>query len=329
MHAPDAQELAEIDRSGIPALAGAPRGVYGPDDRPHERVVPIVFVGGTGRSGTHVVARFLGRHNKIAAIPVECRFHTEPSGFPGLLAGDVSKGRFIRRLRGFWWKGRQGVRRRGMYRIVPRERFDAAVDAFDARFDAEPEAACRALFLDLLWPRAIEKGASGIVEQSTDVVVAAPTLMPLFPEARFIHVVRDGRDASASRVSQTRGLIYPRTRRQGLEWWEDRMRAIDAAARKIPEDRLLEVRLEGLLVEEKRKAGKQVVEFAGVSMGKRVRKFLRIRMSSDEANEERWRRGLSDSKAADIDRRYAEILDRLEADGVSSVPLLRGSTDEG
>jgi hypothetical protein len=107
------------------------------------------------------------------------------------------------------------------------------------------------------------------------------------------------------------------------------MRAIDAAARKIPEDRLLEVRLEGLLVEEKRKAGKQVVEFAGVSMGKRVRKFLRIRMSSDEANEERWRRGLSDSKAADIDRRYAEILDRLEADGVSSVPLLRGSTDGG
>jgi hypothetical protein len=323
MDAPEAQESAVIAKSGIPALAAAPRGVYGPGERPYERVVPIVFVGGTGRSGTHVVARFLGRHNKIAAIPVECRFHTEPGGFPGLLAGEVSKEKFIRRLRGFWWKGRQRGRRRGMFRVLPKERFDAAVDAFDRRFDDDPEGACRSLFLDLLWPRAIEKGASGIVEQSTDVVVAAPTLMRLFPEARFIHVVRDGRDASASRVSQTRGLIYPRTRKQGLEWWEKRMRAIDEAAKQIPDDKLLEVRLEGLLVEERRKAGKKVVEFAGVSMGKRVRKFLRIRMSSEQANEERWRRGLSDSKADELDRLYTEILDRLEADGVSSVPLLR------
>src|SRR5436190_6294998 len=102
MDAPDTQESAAIEKSGIPALAAAPRGVYGPDDRPYERVVPIVFVGGTGRSGTHVVARFLGRHNKIAAIPVECRFHTEPGGFPGLLAGEVSKEKFIRRMGGFW-----------------------------------------------------------------------------------------------------------------------------------------------------------------------------------------------------------------------------------
>ena len=46
-----------------------------------------------------------------------------------------------------------------------------------------------------------------------------------FPEgARFVHVVRDGRDASASRVAQARWLVYPRTRRQGIEWWEQRMR---------------------------------------------------------------------------------------------------------
>ena len=43
----------------------------------------------------------------------------------------------------------------------------------------------------------------------------APTLVRLFPEAKFIHVVRDGRDASASRVAQTKGFVYPRTRRSG------------------------------------------------------------------------------------------------------------------
>lgn len=326
MRDPDTQELLTIEQSTIPALARAPRGVYGPEDRPAERVVPIIFVGGTGRSGTHVVARFIARHKKFEGVPVECRFHTEERGFPGLLAGQVSKEEFLKRLRGFWWKGRQRGRRRGMYRIVPRERFDAAVAAFDARFDDEPEAACRDLFLDLLWPRAIESGASGLVEQSTDVIVAAPTLQRLFPEARFVHVVRDGRDASASRVAQTRGLIYPRTRFQGLEWWERRIRAIDAGAREVEADRLLQIRLEQMYGEDRRPMGKRVAEFAGVSMGPRLRSFLRIKMSSEDANEERWREGLSKRKAAEIQRRYEDILDRLEADAVTCAPLLRGET---
>ena len=93
------------------------------------------------------------------------------------------------------------------------------------------EAACRRLFYDLLWFRVDEGVREGednprgeaLVEQSTDNVAAAPTLARLFPEARFIHVVRDGRDASASRVAQTRGLVRPRTRVQGIEWWEERI----------------------------------------------------------------------------------------------------------
>jgi Sulfotransferase family len=318
------EERDVIATSSIPALARAPRGVYDLADRPAQRVEPIVFVGGTGRSGTHIVARFIGRHKKFVAIPVECRFHVEDRGFPGLLEGTTSKRQFLSRLRGFWWSGRQRGRRRGMHRLMPRERFDAAVAAFDASFDAEPEAACRALFLDLLWPLAIEQGASGIVEQSTDVVAAAPTLVRLFPEAKFVHVVRDGRDASASRVAQTHGLIYPRTRRQGLEWWERRIRAIDAGAHGVPEGRLLEIRLEGLLDEQRRQAGKRVAKFAGVSMGPRLRNFLRIKMSPEEANQERWRRGLPERRATDLARRYGEILGRLEADGVSCIPLLRG-----
>ena len=131
----------------------------------------------------------------------------------------------MRRLRGFWWKGFQTSRMRGMFRFVPRGAVRGGVEAFEARFDEDPEAACRQLFYDLLWFRRRAGAAPrGLVEQSTDTVAAAPTLVRLFPEAKFIHVVRDGRDASASRVAQTRGLICPRTRRQGLEWWEERIR---------------------------------------------------------------------------------------------------------
>ena len=46
-------------------------------------------------------------------------------------------------------------------------------------------------------------------------------------------------------------------------------------------------------------------------------------MTREEANAERWRRGISASKARRIEARYAEALDRLEAAGARCAPLLR------
>jgi hypothetical protein len=294
---------------------------------PRPRTAPLVFVGGTGRSGTHVIGRLLGRSADLALIPVECRFHVEDRGFPGLLAGDVSKRRFMRRMRGFWWRGFQRGRFRGLHRFVERERFEAALAAFDERFDDDPEGACHDLFLDLVRFRAERKGAVGIVEQSTDVIARGVVLARLFPEARFVHVVRDGRDASASRVTQTRGLIYPRTRRQGLEWWEGRMRAIAAGAAGIPPERLLEVSIDELVATRGPRALHPLARFVGVATGYRVRRYYKSRMSAERANQGRWRQGVSDHLAAELDRRYAESLDRLGAAGATAVPLLRRSLE--
>jgi hypothetical protein len=290
---------------------------------------PIAFVGGTGRSGTHVVAKLLAKTGRYAVIPMEVRFHVDEDGFPGLLSGAVSKEAFLRRLRGRWWKGFQTTRFRGLHRLLSRERFERAVEAFDRRFDSEPEAACAELFLDLLWParRLEEESIEGIVEQSCDTVAQAKTLLRLFPQARFVHVVRDGRDASASRVAQGRWLIYPRTRRQGLEWWEHRIRRIDRGARAIPEGQLFEVELGELFIGERgRVQVRRLARFAGARADARadlpIWRFARRRMSSELANEARWRQGLSRRRQQAIDARYVDLLARLQRDGVSCAPRL-------
>jgi hypothetical protein len=296
----------------------------------------IVFVGGTGRSGTHVIAKLLGRDRHYTLIPMECRFHVDADGFPGLLSGTVTKEDFLRRMRRHWWRRLQLTRFRGLHRLISRQRFERALEAFDRRFDAEPEAACAQLFLDLLWPERPAEEASwrGIIEQSCDTIAQAETLVRLFPESRFVHVVRDGRDASASRVRQARWLpygAYPRTRRQGLEWWEGRIRRIDRGARAIPEGRLLEVELgalffrapDGRVRRRGRRRVRRLARFAGVGIEAPMRRFARARMSFEAANEARWRRGLGERRQRDIDALYVETLERLERDGVSCAPLLR------
>jgi Sulfotransferase family len=284
----------------------------------------VVFVGGTGRSGTHIVAQLLGRSHNLAMIPVEVRFHTDPDGFPGLLAGDVSLQRFTKRLRGFWWRGFQTRRFRGMYRFVDRARFDAAVAAFESGFSDDPEGACRRLFFDLLWFRTEEEATvRGIVEQSCDTVAQAPTLLRLFDEARFVHVARDGRDASASRVGQTRGLVRPRTRVDGIRWWEERISRVEAGAAAIPPERLLTVSLDELLLSTSGDALRPLMRFCGTGAGRRARRFFKNRMNRDEAHSERWREGLSDRRAARLEELYEQALGRLEAQGARSAPLLR------
>jgi hypothetical protein len=312
-------------------MSAPPQTEYTLADRPGkqaERISPITFVGGTGRSGTHVVARFLGRHMRLHSIGVECRFHTDADGFPGLLDGSVTVDDFLERLRGFWFKGKMRGRDRGMFRFLSEERLEWAVARFEDAYDlADPDPACRRLFIDLLWEQVAEKRASGLIEQSCDTIAQAPTLMRLFPEAKFVHVVRDGRDASASRVGQTRGLVYPRTRNQGIAWFEKRIRRIDAGARQIPDDRLFQVSLEDILTPPRHDAARDVTRFVGVRFGRRMRRYFYGKMDLHNANTERWRDGISERKQNAIEGRYERTLESLEADGVTCAPILRAVFD--
>jgi hypothetical protein len=214
---------------------------------------------------------------------------------------------------------------RGLHRFVDKDRFDAAAARFEAEYSGDPEGACRRLFFDLLAFRADEEPeAVGIVEQSCDTVAQAATLTRIFPDARFIHVVRDGRDASASRVAQTRGLVAPRTRVGGIGWWLERIEAIEGGAAQIPAGRLLTLSLDELLqVRRTRLALRPLFRFCGVHVAKAPRRYFRNRMSSEEANVERWRRGLTMRQVRRIQRLYADALEQLEERGALCAPLLR------
>jgi hypothetical protein len=59
-----------------------------------------VFVGGTGRSGTTILARVLGQHANFSMVPVEARFIVDRHGLIDFLKGDTSLENFLRCRRG-------------------------------------------------------------------------------------------------------------------------------------------------------------------------------------------------------------------------------------
>ena len=231
----------------------------------------IVFVGGTGRSGTHALAQLLGRHSRLADVPIEARFHCNKRGMPDLLEGRITLPGYLAKLRGFWWhRVRVDGQPRGPLQPDAPVRVRRRPRALRGRPTPTTRSrACRELFLDLLWPVAERSGKPGLVEMSSHNVRAAQTLLRLFPEARFIHALRDGRDSAASVTGKTWG---PRRVGAAIGWWADRLRAIedgvrgneDGAAYSIPADRFRVVLLEDLVGYERERTYADLLGFLGL-----------------------------------------------------------------
>lgn len=286
------------------------------------------FIGGTGRSGTHVLARLLDRHPQLASVPIEARFHCNVRGMPDLLGGRVSLEGYVEKLRGFWWhRVRVDDQPRGLYNLMPRARFDAAVAEFEAGYRDDPVGACRQLFWGLLGPWAEEAGKPRLVEMSSHNIKEAQTLRRLFPDARFVHAVRDGRDAASSVTTKTWG---PDDVISAIGWWADRLRAIEMGVRAeedgtefhLPADRLGVIVLDELVAEDGDATYRALLDHVGVEDAPEMRAFFESEMSAATANHGRWAAGLGAFGRRRVRRRYERTLAALEAEGNHAAPPL-------
>ena len=296
-----------------PASAGAGRAP--------EAAAPLVFVGGTGRSGTHVLGRLLGAHPRLADVPIEARFHCNKRGIPDLLEGRVSLGAFVEKLRGFWWhRVRVDHEPRGLYNLMPKRAFDGAVARFETGYHADPVGACRALFRELLWPLADDEGKPGLVEMSSHNIREAQILRRLFPEARFVHTVRDGRDAASSVTTKTWG---PEALPAAIGWWAERLRAIEAGVRGEEDGAAYElaapsfhlVVLDDLVAGEREARYAELREFCGLDDDAAMRELFERGMSAETMHRGRWREGAGRLAQARVQRRYERTLAALEREG--------------
>jgi hypothetical protein len=300
----------------------------------------LVFVGGTGRSGTHVVARLLGSGPRYRMVPVEARFHCNPRGLADVVTGQATPEEFVTKLRRFWWHrvrlggsarirlariaGRGGGKVRGLHKIIAPDRFEEAVGRFEASCGEDVVLASRQLFLDLLWPLADEAGKPGLVEMSCFTIASAPGLERMFPEARFVHALRDGRDSGSSKASKRQKEHHPTGVVDGIDWWLDRLRMAEEGIRGMEKpERVLPVSLDDLVAGDREGAYGELNGFLGLDDDPAMGEFFRDEMSPEAAHRERWRDGLDAAEQAEVQRRYEEALDQLEREGYSCAPVLR------
>ena len=95
-----------------------------------------------------------------------------------------------------------------------------------------------------------------------------PLLERLFPTARFVHLIRDGRDAALSFLSVPEGIMtegwgHPRDAAGFACQWATEVRAARALGARVGPERFLEVRYEALVAEPEAEL-RRICSFAGL-----------------------------------------------------------------
>jgi Sulfotransferase family len=187
---------------------------------------PAPFVLGAGRSGTTLLRMMLDSHPELA-IPAETGFigQAHASWNPAEpIESFVESAVSARNWRHFGF-GREELTSR-----LVQARVTSLVDALR-------------VFYSLC---AQQQGKPRWGDKTPAHVRFVPLIARHLPEARFVHLVRDGRDVALS----LRGLTFgPQSLETAAQWWKERVEAARSGVRGLPAGTSVEIRFEDLVAE--------------------------------------------------------------------------------
>jgi len=280
-----------------------------------------VFVGGAPRSGTHVVAHLIGAHPRYFAIPYEVVVHCGwRKGIPAYVNGVIDREELVEKLGTFWWQRPLPWRPeldRGLYKLLERNELDSVLERFRTLPEGDRLAAGRRLAADLFDAITAQSGAPGFAEHTPDNLMSAPDIHALFPNAKFIHVMRDGRDRACSVVSLPFGA---NSYAEAMRRWALVLRRGEEVANAIPPDQLLVLQLEDLVLAQRERSYARLLEFVGLTDDDAMRAFFESEVGPERAHVGRWRTELGPAEREELEAAYRETIAGLRADGVSCIP---------
>jgi hypothetical protein len=279
-------------------------------------VNPYFFVVGCPRSGTTLLRRMLDAHPRLAMMPRETHFIPRIyERRAGLTAGGEVTPAVVDELLADRHFARLGVGREALERLLAREEPTSYASFVSRIFDMQGRA----------------RGTELVGDKTPGYVRQLPTLHALWPEARFVHLIRDGRDVCLSLLEWRSGPRLAGRFSSWAEdpvstaalWWEWHVRLGREDGLSLGPERYRELRYESLVSNPERECS-AVCNFLGVRYDDAMVRFQRGRERGGPGRGAKgaWRpvtAGLRDWRtqmpAGDIERFEAaagELLDELD-----------------
>lgn len=296
-----------------------------------------VFIGGSGRSGTTVTLNLLQRHPHFhASLPREIKFLTSRHGlldlvykrpfsveedFNGFRNNLVTRafpllGRnkldfFTKNLFDRWWseEGKAG-KPRGLVQSITIDYVEKAHEAFLKYYANNPAEAARNFFYSLAIAQ-IKKDALYFGDSTPVNMMYADQIHQLLPAARFINVLRDGRDVALSVSKERWGPSDPY---EALSWWANRVSRAAVALESVNPDSVLQYRIEDLIVHKRENSYSNLLNFLKLEDSEVMREYFAEQLTAERLHTGRWRTEVKDSGR--FNAKYQSLCKKLLSKGI-------------
>lgn len=289
----------------------------------------IYFSGGTGRSGTTIVGRLLSRHSVVAmAKPAEIKFLTSGNGildlsqrrrvgkYKRLILNDrLHLERFKYRLFHDWWERESKTGgKAGLIQGISEPELRTIYGNLKENFDQDLKKATQKFFHEFVEIQLRQARKTSWIDTTPVNIYRAQEIASLLPGAKFIHMVRDGRDVIASAIRERWG---PANYDDGLAWYRKRMiRNLTNGV--AMGEQMLTLSLEDLVINKRDESIEKLLRFLGLKREKKFMDFFDEVMLESSITRGRWKKEAPDVNA--LNQAYADLV--IELKGIDSkVPL--------
>jgi hypothetical protein len=139
----------------------------------------------------------------------------------------------------------------------------------------------------------------------------ADQIHQLFPEARFINVIRDGRDVATSISKEHWG---PNDPYEALTWWANRVYRSAVALKNVEPSSVLQLRITDLIVHEREKSYTDLLNFLQLEDSGVLRQYFAEQVTPEKLHSGRWRNEVKDSGR--FNAKYKALCKKLLSKGI-------------
>lgn len=300
-----------------------------------------LFTGGTGRSGTTIILNLLKNHPQVhSSLPREIKYLTARYGLIDLnfgrslfleedfkskrnnlvvrilnRFGKKKKDRFLIYLNSKWWSeiGKKG-KPRGLVQGITKEQLDLAVVNFKNYFNSDKKRASRAFFYEISAAQIQDKNVKYFADSTPLNMMQADYIYKLFPNAKFINMIRDGRDVA---LSVSRERWGPDDPHQALNWWANRVEKAHKALLEIRTGDQMQMRLEDLIVNNRNQEYLRLLNFLEVEDHDLTREYFETQMLPEYMTQGEWQKEVKDPDS--YSKKYDDLLKKLNAKGIQII----------
>lgn len=218
----------------------------------------LAFIIGTGRCGTSILAKILNAHSKIC-VPHELQILFEYNGNGPRFYEWFSSNEHLSWNADDFIKKIQGICTHDFQKFFDYESF--------FRKQKYPLGDLRRILRDLYGAIAASRKKKIFLEQTPWYGQRLDVMIDLFPDAKFIHMIRDGRDVA---LSFSRTFWWHKSPLENLDRWQREIIKITGdAASLLSRKKYLEVRYEDF-VRDPEKSLRGITDFLGVPFEKKM-----------------------------------------------------------